>query len=202
DLNLPGESGISFLRELRRHPATASLPVVVVSAIAKSGQQQLGSVAVSVLDWLEKPIDEQRLLKAVSHAVKNGPRKGRRVLHVEDDPDIARIVATMLEGVADIDLATSLSVARERLSNSDYSLVILDIGLPDGSGLDLLPQIHAMDPPIPILVFSAQDLDDDIRGQVAAAFVKSRTDETSLVRAVSACLEESTIKKTEDRNKT
>ncbi|HEX5635569.1 MAG TPA: ATP-binding protein, partial [Gammaproteobacteria bacterium] len=73
DLNLPGESGIRYLRELRSHPTTASLPVVVVSAIAKSGQQQLGSAAVSVLDWLEKPIDELRLLKAVSHAVKNGP---------------------------------------------------------------------------------------------------------------------------------
>jgi PAS domain S-box-containing protein len=202
DLNLPGESGISFLRELRTHPATASLPVVVVSAVAESGQQQLGSAAVSVLDWLEKPIDELRLLKAVSHAVNKGPRKGRRVLHVEDDLDIARIVATMLEGVADIDLASSLSVARERLGNGDYSLVVLDIGLPDGSGLDLLPLIHAMEPPIPILVFSAQELDDDIRSQVATAFVKSRTDETSLVRAISACLEESTIKKSEDRNKT
>lgn len=190
DLLLPGESGISFLQQLRGSPETASLPVVVVSAVADGGRKQLKNSAVSsVLDWLEKPIDQERLMQAVSRAVKTGPRKGRRILHVEDDPDIARIVHAILAGVADVDLANTLAAARERLDTGDYSLVILDIGLPDGSGLDLLPALNAAEPPIPVLVFSAQELDEDIRTQVAAAFVKSRTDEASLVRAVRASLE-------------
>jgi len=190
DLLLPGESGIGFLQQLRSNPLTAALPVIVVSAVADDGRKQLEHAAVStVLDWLDKPIDEARLLQAVSHAVKIGPRKGRRVLHVEDDPDIAAIVRVMLEGMADIDLADSLAVARERLGTGDYSLVILDIGLPDGSGLDLLPLLNAVEPPIPVLVFSAQEVDEDVRTQVSAAFVKSRTDEASLVRAIRSSLE-------------
>lgn len=190
DLLLPLENGIDFLRQLRSSPETASLPVIVVSAVADGGRKQLENAAVStVLDWLEKPIDEERLLQAVSRAVKSGPRKGRRVLHVEDDPDIARIVRVMLEGVADIDLADSLEAARERLGTGDYALVILDIGLPDGSGLDLLPALNAAEPPIPVLVFSAQEVDDDVRTRVSAAFVKSRTDEASLVRAIRASLD-------------
>ena len=190
DLLLPGESGIGFLQQLRSNPLTAALPVIVVSAVAEDGRKQLENAAVSaVLDWLEKPIDEARLLRAVSHAVKIGPRKGRRVLHVEDDLDIAAIVRVMLEGMADIDLADSLAVARERLGTGDYSLVILDIGLPDGSGLDLLPLLNAAEPPIPVLVFSAQEVDEDVRIQVSAAFVKSRTDEASLVRAIRSSLE-------------
>lgn len=190
DLLLPGESGISFLQQLRSNPLTAALPVIVVSAVAEDGRKQLEhAVVLTVLDWLGKPIDEARLLPAVSHAVKIGPRKGRRVLHVEDDLDIAAIVRVMLEGMADIELADSLAVARERLGTGDYSLVILDIGLPDGSGLDLLPLLNAVEPPIPVLVFSAQEVDEDVRIQVSAAFVKSRTDEASLVRAIRSSLE-------------
>ncbi len=189
DLLLPGESGITFLRELRSHPETAELPVIVVSAVAERGRKQLESVAVSVLDWLEKPIDGQRLLRAVSRAVHNGPLEGRRVLHVEDDRDITRIVATLLEGMAEIDVAESLADARKRLAAGRYSLVILDIGLPDGSGLELLPLLHSAEPPIPVLVFSAHELDEAVRTQVSATFVKSRTDEASLVRAIRACLE-------------
>lgn len=190
DLLLPGESGISFLQQLRSNPETAELPVIVVSAVADEGRKQLENAAVlSVLDWLEKPIDEPRLLHAVSRAVKSGPRKGRRILHVEDDLDIAAIVRVMLEGVADIDLTDSLAAARDRLGKGDYSLVILDIGLPDGSGLELLPLLNAAEPPIPVLVFSAQEVDEDIRIQVSAAFVKSRTDEKSLVRAIRSSLE-------------
>lgn len=190
DLLLPGESGIGFLQQLRSNPETAALPVIVVSAVADDGRKQLENAAVlAVLDWLGKPIDELRLLKAVSRAVKSGPRKGRRVLHVEDDPDIAAIVRALLEGVADIELADSLAAARDRLGMGDYSLVILDIGLPDGSGLDLLPLLNAAEPPIPVLVFSAQEVDEDIRIRVSDAFVKSRTDEKSLVRAIRSSLE-------------
>ncbi|MBT9591486.1 MAG: PAS domain S-box protein [Thiobacillus sp.] len=190
DLLLHRESGIGFLQQLRSNPETAALPVIVVSAVADEGRKLLENAAVlSVLDWLEKPIDEPRLLQAVSRAVKSGPRKGRRVLHVEDDLDIAAIVRAMLEGVADIELADSLDAARDRLGMGDYSLVILDIGLPDGSGLDLLPLLNAAEPPIPVLVFSAQEVDEDIRIQVSAAFVKSRTDEKSLVRAIRSSLE-------------
>lgn len=191
DLLLPDESGVSLLRELRSNPATSALPVIVVSAVADQGRKKLDSTTVStVLDWMEKPIDEQRLLQAVSHAVKSGPRKGRRVLHVEDDLDIVRVVRAMLEGVADIDHAGSLAAAREQISHGDYSLVILDIGLPDGSGLSLLPLLSDIEPPIPVLVFSAQELGENERVGISAAFVKSRTNEASLVRAIRASLED------------
>lgn len=191
DLLLPDESGVSLLRELRSNPATRALPVIVVSAVADQGRKKLDSTTVStVLDWMEKPIDEQRLLQAVSHAVKRGPRKGRRVLHVEDDLDIVHVVGAMLEGVADTDHAGSLAAAREQISHGDYSLVILDIGLPDGSGLSLLPLLNEIEPPIPVLVFSAQELGENERAGISAAFVKSRTNEASLVRAIRASLED------------
>jgi PAS domain S-box-containing protein len=193
DMLLPGESGIGFLSALRSQPETAHLPVIVVSAVAESSRKLAENAVVSVLDWLQKPIDEKRLLQAVARAVKHGPRQGQRVLHVEDDNDIASIVKTMLEGVAETDNVGTLEAARHALSQSDYALVILDIGLPDGSGLELLPLLDKFKPPLPVLVFSAQELDAEDRKHVTTSFVKSRTDEATLVQAIRATLESAVV---------
>ncbi|MEK6662739.1 MAG: PAS domain S-box protein [Pseudomonadota bacterium] len=183
DLLLPGESGMSFVRELRERPESVLLPIVMVSAVVEHGRKELNGAAVSVLDWLEKPIDEERLLKAVAEAVKVSGGK-RRVLHVEDDADIARILSAMLEGVAEVELASTLKQAHACLDSNDYALVILDISLPDGSGLGLLPRLGQIRPPIPILVFSAQELNLHDSQQGSATFMKSRTDIDSLVRVI------------------
>ncbi len=185
DLLLPGESGVAFVRELHERPESLALPIVVVSAVVERGRKELNDAAVSVLDWLEKPIDEARLLQAVAEAVKLS--KGKlKVLHVEDDADIASIVSTLLEGVVEVDVAATLKQAHVCLDQNEYALVILDIGLPDGSGLDLLPRLGQLKPPIPILVFSAQEVNVQDYRQVSAVFVKSRVDIDSLACAIRA----------------
>jgi len=70
DLLLPGESGIAFVRELRERPESTTLPIVVISAVVESGHKALDRTGVMALDWLSKPIDEKRLLKAVAEAVQ------------------------------------------------------------------------------------------------------------------------------------
>ena len=176
---------MAFVRELhdrhQRHEF-GSLPIVVVSAAVDRGRKELNGAAVSVVDWLGKPIDEVRLQKAVAEAVKLSGGK-RRVLHVEDDADIARILSTSLEGVVEVDVAATLKQAHVCLDQNEYALVILDIGLPDGSGLDLLPRLGLLQP-IPILVFSAQEVCVQDSRQVSAAFVKSSVDIDSLARAI------------------
>src|SRR5690606_41712818 len=62
DLMLPDGSGLALLRELRRDPVTRDLPVVVISARAEEGRRELNGDAIGVIDWLTKPIDEQRLV--------------------------------------------------------------------------------------------------------------------------------------------
>lgn len=183
DLLLPGESGMTFVRELRERPESFSLPIVVVSAVVEQGRKELNSADISVVDWLGKPIDEERLLHAVAEAVKVSGGT-RRVLHVEDDADIAQILSAMLEGVAEVEVASTLQQANACLDANDYALVILDIGLPDGSGLDLLPRLGLIKPPVPILVFSVQELNPRDSQRVAGAFVKSRTDIDSLAQVI------------------
>jgi len=83
---MPGEDGLSFIRELAADDATRELPVVVLSARAEQGRQELAGAAIGVLDWLSKPIDQQRLSSAVRAATQ---RTEPKILYVEDDPDLS-----------------------------------------------------------------------------------------------------------------
>ncbi len=64
------------------------------------------------------------------------------------------------------------------------TLAILDIGLADGSGLELLPDIDELGGEIPVVVFSAQQTDPALLQRVDEVLVKSRSSMTSLARAV------------------
>jgi CheY-like chemotaxis protein len=91
-------------------------------------------------------------------------RDGRaRILHVEDDDDVIEVVGAIVHDEADIVPARSLAEARARLAERRYDLVIIDVGLPDGSGLDLLETINARTPREPVLIFSAQDSNGSLR---------------------------------------
>ncbi|HEC91041.1 MAG TPA: hybrid sensor histidine kinase/response regulator, partial [Alphaproteobacteria bacterium] len=62
DIMPRGQNGLSIFRELRKNPATKNLPVIVISAKGSEGRQKFNGNAGGVIDWLEKPIDEGRLM--------------------------------------------------------------------------------------------------------------------------------------------
>jgi PAS domain S-box-containing protein len=188
DLVLPDQDGVTLIRELRREEATSRLPIVVVSVRAEEGAAELNGGAVGVIDWLVKPIDEDRLMQAVERAVR-GQLGGRaRILHVEDDPDLHQVVAAIVGGDARIEQALNLAEARERLARERFDLVILDLALPDGSGLELLSTLGTLDPPTPVLIFSAHVVDKTAAGRVAAVLVKSQTSNRELLERIRSAL--------------
>ncbi|CAN5350999.1 hypothetical protein BH10PSE2_BH10PSE2_28490 [soil metagenome] len=183
DLNLPDSDGVSLIRSLRQHRATHDLPVVVVSADIAAGRGR--ARALEVLDWLEKPFDQSRLRTAVA-AIHRRKGDGRPVvLHVDDDPDILEVTAAALSSYADVVAVESLADARLALAQRRPDLLILDLGLPDGSGLELLGDLGD-DParPIPVIVYSAQEMDGAVAETVDAVLTKSRTSLASLARSV------------------
>ncbi len=188
DIALPDENGMDFLRELRAGERGSRLPVVVVTGVDDMDSATL-SGTLTVADWLEKPIDAPHLIAALSRATReaNGtPTSGARILHVEDDADLCRVVAAQLEGLAEIVAAPTLASARKELEQQAFDLVLLDLGLPDGSGLDLLPLIQGLPHSPQVVVFSASDIDQraEAMKEIAASLVKSRTSNERLVQIV------------------
>lgn len=97
-----------------------------------------------------------------------------RVLLVEDDPDLAAVVALGLRNETyAVDTAPTCAKAEELLCSNDFDVVCLDLGLPDGDGLHLLRRL-ADDPvlrrPRRVLVLTARDaVTDRVAGLDAGA---------------------------------
>ncbi|MDD3448734.1 MAG: response regulator, partial [Gammaproteobacteria bacterium] len=187
DIMLPDGNGLELLHELRRDERTAGLPVIIVSAVADVHRQEVDGEALAVVDWLRKPIDQEQLIQAVQRAA-SGPRP--RILHVEDDPDVQRVVGDILRDFARVEVASNRADAESALEQGGYSLVILDLELPDGSGLSLLPLVGRFQPPVPVVIFSAHEQDHVLADEVAAALVKSRTTNHELVATIRGILGE------------
>jgi len=183
DLNMPDMDGIRFLQHLRNQPKTESLPIVVVSGREEDGVTRFEGDALTILDWLQKPVDTERLKLAVRKAILHTVRPS--ILHVEDDPDIVEVTQLLLESVADLTHTVRLSEAKEILSKQDFDLVILDIGLPDGSGLNLLDELKGR---CPVVIFSAQIPDKETSAQVSAALTKSVTSNERLLATIKKLL--------------
>lgn len=89
-----------------------------------------------------------------------------KLLIIEDEISLQEIMASTLkkEGYI-VETASTCRAAEDKLSVYSYDCVILDIGLPDGSGLDILSQIKSSGNPVNVIITSARDsIEDKIRG--------------------------------------
>jgi DNA-binding response OmpR family regulator len=85
-----------------------------------------------------------------------------RLLAIEDEPDLGHLLVANLgrAGFA-VDLAGSLGDARALLRTCQYDLILLDLRLSDGSGLDLLRRLRAGRTETPVIILSAADAVED-----------------------------------------
>ncbi|UXZ53960.1 response regulator transcription factor [Halomonas sp. 7T] len=85
-----------------------------------------------------------------------------KLLLLEDDDLLAESLAESLKDNGYlVDLAASLKAAKSLMATEHYELAILDVGLPDGSGLDLLAQWRRQKRDTPILILTARDTWED-----------------------------------------
>lgn len=94
-----------------------------------------------------------------------------RILICEDNAELAQLIQRGLGGRSlDSDVVGCLADAREAIRGTAYAALILDIGLPDGSGLSLLAELRGQGNAVPILLLTARGaLDDRVGGLEAGA---------------------------------
>jgi DNA-binding response OmpR family regulator len=89
-----------------------------------------------------------------------------RLLIVEDNEELAELLAKGLKTAGyQCDVLSTVEDARAVLATTFYAALILDLGLPDGDGLELLREIRQRDNPVPVLVLTARGgLHDRVHG--------------------------------------
>ena len=94
-----------------------------------------------------------------------------RILLVEDDAALAAAVCSYLHSQAFVvDTADSLQQARAAMAGAEHAAVLLDLHLPDGDGLSLMPALRALPARPIVIVLTARDqVSDRIRGLDAGA---------------------------------
>ena len=95
----------------------------------------------------------------------------KHIFLLEDDETLGRGIAMALTGTdTSVTCHSTLTLARETLAEEHFDLLILDINLPDGSGLDLLRQVRSEGDTTPVILLTANDLElDEVTGLEAGA---------------------------------
>lgn len=160
DMNLPDHTGLSVLDRIKRDVRTRHIPVHVVS-VDDDSQAALSSGAVG---YLFKPVKREQLVSMLEGLEARMAQRMRRVLVVEDDAQQAESVKLLLAS-RDVETVEAHSAAQcvEHLGRETFDCMVLDLNLPDASGLDLLERL-SVDEAVgfpPVIVYTGRDLSAD-----------------------------------------
>ncbi|HEY9609576.1 MAG TPA: response regulator [Allocoleopsis sp.] len=157
DIQLPGMDGWMVLDRLKHDPNTRHIPVHILTV--EDGRQrglQLGAIA-----YLQKPINPDSLLDAISSMKRFVERQVKNLLVVEDDETQRRSIVDLI-GNSDV-CTTAVGTgaeAIESLKAGQFDCIVLDLGLPDMTGLQLIEQIKqdVNLSKLPIIVYTGKEL--------------------------------------------
>ncbi|HEY9699499.1 MAG TPA: HAMP domain-containing protein [Trichocoleus sp.] len=157
DIRLPVMDGWMVLDRLKHDASTRHIPVHMMSV--EEGLQR--SLQQGAIAYLQKPISSDALLNALSALKEFIERPVKNLLVVEDD-DIQRLSIVELIGNGDVasTAVASGTAALETLKAKRFDCVVLDLGLPDMNGFELIERIKRQPEYryLPIIVYTAQEL--------------------------------------------
>jgi len=157
DMLLPGINGHAVLLELKANPALRHIPVHIISAKESS----LEPIREGAIEYLMKPVAKEDLEQAFNRIENFVNRKIKNLLIIEDNEN-ARKAMRILIGNGDVKCfeAATGSEALALYQVNQFDCIILDIGLPDMSGFDLIHKLenikgHSIPP---IIVYTGKEL--------------------------------------------
>jgi len=186
DIRLPGMDGWDVLATLKADPATAPIPVVVVSMVDERGR----GFALGAAEYLVKPVSRDDVLSALTR-VTVLPDSNRTLLAIDDDPLVIELVKAVLEpegwqvlGAADGE--TGVALARSR----QPAVVLLDLLLPGMDGFEIAAALHddSTTQQIPIIVLTSMTMTradkERLQGRISYVAQKGNFDPALLVALV------------------
>jgi CheY-like chemotaxis protein len=184
DIDLPGIDGRKVLNELKSSPAVRHIPVHILSVEERS----LEPIREGAVEYLNKPVDKKQLDDAFTRIENFVNRKMRNLLIIEDDENSRKAMRKLI-GNGDVKCfeAGTGTDALEIFRHNHIDCIILDIGLPDMSGFDL---IRTLSTPAngnmpPIVVYTGKELtkaeNDELHKYAESIIIKGVKSEERLL---------------------
>jgi CheY-like chemotaxis protein len=157
DIRLPDVDGYTVLDRLKHDPETRHIPVHIISAT----EDPIRGLRQGAIAHLQKPVSREDLTKALADIKTFIERKVRRLLLVEDDETQRNSIVELI-GNGDVQTAavSSGKEALEALKSERFDCMVLDLGLPDMTGFELIEQIRKDRSltDLPIVIYTGKDL--------------------------------------------
>jgi CheY-like chemotaxis protein len=157
DLDLPGLDGWNVLDRLKHDPTTRHIPVHVISVTEDPHR----GMRLGAKTFVVKTADRAELDAAFDGIKAFDERKLRSLLIVEDD-DVQRHTLVELIGDRDVEITAvgTGTEALDQMARRDYDCVVLDLGLQDMNGFDLLEKMRADKElsQLPVIIYTGKEL--------------------------------------------
>ncbi|MCB0430887.1 MAG: response regulator [Flavobacteriales bacterium] len=184
DLDLPGIDGHMVLKELKSNPDLRHIPVHIISANEKS----MEPIKSGAVEYLTKPVNKKQLEGAFSRIEDLISRKMKNLLIIEDNKNLRKSIIKLI-GNGDVKCheASTGEEALNVCNKEKVDCIVLDIGLPDMTGFELIKQLekdqegHVP----PIVVYTGKELtreeDEELRQHAETIIVKGVKSEERLL---------------------
>jgi hypothetical protein len=159
DLLMPEMDGWETLAALRERPSTREIPMIILSVLPP---RQTRKADGEVAGWVQKPVDEALLFQTLSGALSKSS-KSARVLIVEDDLDLARVIQEVFQRHGNkVFHAQTGCEAIQSAERVFPDLIVLDLVLPEGDGFDVVASLRHNKAlrSVPLVVYTAKDIDE------------------------------------------
>ena len=160
DIGLPGIDGWQVMARLKENPALRHIPVHFISAEDDS----MAALRMGAIGYLTKPVSVEKVDDALGRIEEALDKPVRRLLVVEDDA-VQRESIRELIGSGDV-ATTAVATGEEALSElarGAYDCMVLDLGLSDMSGFELLERLEKGPGgcTTPVIVYTGRELSAD-----------------------------------------
>jgi CheY-like chemotaxis protein len=157
DIDMPGVDGWAVLERLKRHPDTRHIPVHIISGVGKRHD----GLKAGAIAYLEKPVSKEALDDAFGRIASFIDARPKRLLVVEDDQAQRDSIVALIEHEdVEITAVDSAEAALAHLGERHYDCMVLDLGLQDVNGFQLLERVKTDEAlkDLPIIVYTGKEL--------------------------------------------
>ncbi len=159
DIRLPGISGWTVLEQLKENPKNRHIPIHMMSA-EESRQDALQKGAIG---FLNKPVQKADLDTAFATIQNVIDKKIKDLLLIEDDKNLRNSIIKLIgsdDQEVKITEASTGAEAYEKMTQKQFDCAVLDLGLPDMTGFDLLEKLERSQTAHipPIIVYTGKEI--------------------------------------------